>query len=759
MPDSSSSLRSSKQQFLILCLSVMCQMLAAQDPLPAIQFGVPYRCANGTVYVFDRCEQRGRAEVCFYHLDQNGQNVKDIVNVRSQLTGIINTCPAPAPKASQTSQPAQRPAAQAPPLPQGIPNRPTDPPYLREMPPPERVLREIQGANPTDTIARQIAVFGLLERSVERIMDPKRYRKTPDEDQVRYTYSYAAWKLGQDFAKSHTPEEAAAMTTLQGRYDMDGALFQETLAKFYTPNIRAQHAKVDAAFEAKYKARVEESKREQAAMQQPQAAPSPFVRNDPGTLAARRCIELGGSELGCVGKGLMTGFFGEELSNVIAGKDTSHAGLTMTGRYGAPGNVGVWFGDESMGLGDCGKLIVASHAYSVAKNGNRFAISVQAEPKPFVMNLAADGSLTGPGPIDIKGQIITGYRKVWMQAYANGQPVVGANCGGACGYYADEPIYATKTERCTAGALRPQGPTGTFGSGLNMIVDFASGEPAEQAARDAQKDLPAPGVRMIGTYGTPGGIALEFRDDAVVLDCADAHVARPYAVENTPNQVVIHVKNANSPFTLALQPNGALAGSGMVDVVGRVVTGSTPGGIAYGQRNGRCALGTLPPKGASPGAPGMISGVLPSSQPSSPAPGGGAAILSVSSGLPSKPGYPNPLASISMYLLKESFASVAAKNGVQPAAGQNAIQAWGAACEHQAPECRQAMTAAKTLIASRLKFDLDGHASFSGVPAGKYHLFGFVLYEGHHLVWDLPLEVKNGPNAAVLDQRNAYSMK
>jgi hypothetical protein len=56
------------------------------------------------------------------------------------------------------------------------------------------------------------------------------------------------------------------------------------------------------------------------------------VRNDPGTLAARRCVELGGNELGCVGKGFMTGLLGEGLTDFLSGKN-SRTGLTMTGNY------------------------------------------------------------------------------------------------------------------------------------------------------------------------------------------------------------------------------------------------------------------------------------------------------------------------------------------------------------------------------------------------------------------------------------------
>jgi len=705
----------------------------AQEPLPPIQFNVPYVCANGLTYVIERCEVRGRAEVCFFHTEAKGQPPHENINVRSQLTGVLKTCPAAA---------AAKPASQAA-VPLGIPTgRPTNPLHLREMPTVDRVLSEIQGSNPADTLARQLAVFGQLERAVEHLTGAHRYDKTPDELQVINTYMRAAYDLSQAFAKTHSAEEVKALNQLKDRYDMNGALDREAVAKLYSPALRAEFAKVDAAFEAKYRNRVEAGRRDAENMQKPEPANSPFVRNDPGTLAARRCVELGGSDLECIGKGFMTGLFGGEMSDLIAGKDQRHAGLTMTGAYHVQGSASLLFDTEAVISQGCGNLLPGSHAYTVAKNGNRFVITVQTEPKPLVLSLASDGRLTGPGLFDLKGKIISGYRDVWMQAYVNGAPAVG-------GYWAKDPIYADKIERCTIGSLAPAGPTGTVGTAISTAAGMAFGGAAEQAARDAQKDLPAPGVRVTGQYASQGGLALEFRPEGVILDCGEAHVVKKYTVENGASQVLVTVQN-EAPFTLALQPNGALAGSGSVDVAGRVVTGSTPNGIGFGARNMRCSIGTLMPKSGAAAATNTAQ---------SAAPTGGTAVLSLTSGLPAQPGRPNPIATVSMYLLKESFAGIATKNGIRSEPGKSAIEAWGAACDKQAPECSQVASALRPFIANRIKFDLDGRASFSAMPAGTYFLFGWISYEGRHLVWDLQVDLKDRAIGIVLDQRNAVSIK
>jgi hypothetical protein len=221
-------------------------LLNAQEQLLPIQFNVPYRCANGQAYVIERCEPGRRGEVCSYRLESPGQQPKAIVNVRSQLTGILNSCPAPAAKAPAAAPTpasnATMPAGVKPPqAPIGIPARATDPSYLREMPGPERVIREIVGTNAVDSLARQLAVMRQLERSVERMMDVKRYNKTPDEQQVIYTYSYAAYALAQNFAATHSAKEVKTFTDLGGRYEMDTALFREAIAKLYSTAMRAAH--------------------------------------------------------------------------------------------------------------------------------------------------------------------------------------------------------------------------------------------------------------------------------------------------------------------------------------------------------------------------------------------------------------------------------------------------------------------------------------------------------------------------------------
>jgi hypothetical protein len=85
----------------------------------------------------------------------------------------------------------------------------------------------------------------------------------------------------------------------------------------------------------------------------------------------------------------------------------------------------------------------------------------------------------------------------------------------------------------------------------------------------------------------------EFRSTAAVLDCGEAHVMRPYDVQNLADRLVVTVRNGNTPLTLTLGADGALAGSGSVDVAGRLVTGVNGQDVTFAPHQERCAVGRL----------------------------------------------------------------------------------------------------------------------------------------------------------------------
>jgi hypothetical protein len=365
---------------------------------------------------------------------------------------------------------------------------------------------------------------------------------------------------------------------------MDPSLDREMRSKLFSTAFLQQRASADKTWLQALQAHKDEETRASQQAANGANSGSPFIRNDPGTLAARRCMELGGGELECVGKGFWTGLtdlVGLDAGSIGAVMSSEPAGVYLNGVFHQSGGLWVSFGRPgSATLNGCGKLVPVRLPYTSSQQSNQLLITFKNDPSQFIVSMGSDRSLSGPGAVDVKGQIITGTRKIWMQHYQNNIPVAG-------GYWTWEPIYADKTERCTISTLTigPPAPEekSQLMAGLTLMMNTMPVGPD--------------GLRMSGRYLGQGGLALEFAADAVVLDCGAAHVKQPYTVENAPNQILINIKNGASPFTLALQSNGILTGSGNAAIAGRVVTGATQNALTYAPKTASCAIGTLAPQG------------------------------------------------------------------------------------------------------------------------------------------------------------------
>jgi hypothetical protein len=256
----------------------------------------------------------------------------------------------------------------------------------------------------------------------------------------------------------------------------------------------------------------------------------------------------------------------------------------MNGPYTSGAGMSFNFGPKNVTITGCGKLVPDTLSYTITKRPNRLLINVESGPAPFVLSMGNNGELSGPGPTDVNGQIISGYRRVWMQRYHHGAPVPGD------GYWNDVPIYAPKTERCAIGTLAQAPPPPPDKNQLTAVLT---------SALTTMMPVGPTGLRVMGSYVSQGGLGLEFSVDSVILDCGAAHVKQPYTVENAATQILITVKNGSSPFTVGLQPNGTFVGSGTTDVAGRVVTGSSGNAITYAPSNARCSIGALTAKTGS----------------------------------------------------------------------------------------------------------------------------------------------------------------
>lgn len=583
-------------------------LIDGQEQVP-LQFNVPYRCPNGITYTITKCTGTGYKEVCTWREEQNGHLVTEAYSQRVYMGGRLAPC--------KVDSVAQSPSAQV------ASSHPTDPPYLVEMPSVEKVKSTIQGTSPDDTLARQTAVFTYLPQIVLRMQDRHRpYGSvTPDEQRITGAYSLAAYQISQEYAKSHTPEQAKEFERLHGRYEMDSTFFREWFSALFTPEFRAAYSRAVSGRMADYQAHVakEQQQYDQATARQKQAAaqgPQGGLPNDPGRVAVRKCLESGRSQMECLGEGLKVGF-GELVGDPTALTGNTPQGLRLNGIY-STSRLQFNFSAANVVMG-CGTLVPQNLPYVVERTGNRVVVKVQSSPRPIAMVLNPNGKLAGPGPVEIAGLVVAGHGGGQASAWAGSEPqthtttvqtqipaadvanhpigevnqngmeysttqqvTTTSEPGWSAPHYQSVPTVP-KTERCDATILSPT-------SGSSGFADLLTGAFGSDPGKVPK--MP-PGLRLSGTYAAPGGLHIEFRDDSATLECGEAHVAQPYVAQNSGGQITVKVRNGTEPVTLTLQPNGTLNGAGTVQVNGRVVVGHRGNEILYAPRTASCNLGTM----------------------------------------------------------------------------------------------------------------------------------------------------------------------
>ena len=509
---------------------------------------------------------------------------------------------------------AQRPSPPAGP--------PPDTSYVAGMPSVDKVKQTIQGSDPTDTIARQVAVFNLLPQIIQQMgLAPNRRfgDTTPQEQTYLNQCAAAANQLTRDFSKSHTPAEVTAFNGLHNKYETDGPFWQDMLNKLFTTQFLAAYVKVNRNANAAFQAHV--------AQEQKQAQPAPSSAGgnsgslgifDPSNLAGgssqksgptkdqTRCLELGWSKGYCMGGTLAPIFsFAAALGNVIAsaigpvnnsGPPPPPHGLIMSGEYKTANGLDLAFSTGGgLTLSGCGNLVPGGQGLSITPRGIGYALQLTTTP-PMVMTYSPGSQIVGSGSAAVQGQVITGYKIVSeSRRYGDGTIVPGSVSNSKV------PIYGPATATCSFGAFQ-------------LVPQKYPAQDADSAKKYGTNDLagtPIPnGVLMSGIYaasgaatpgamgsgGAPAGLRVEFSVNNVVIDCGQAHVKAQYSMRTVGSQVSIAIANDKSPFTLALQPNGSLGGSGATTVNGRLLTGQdASGNFNFKPVAATCNIGSLAP--------------------------------------------------------------------------------------------------------------------------------------------------------------------
>lgn len=762
----------------------------AQEPL---QFNVPYHCPDGTDNIITRCDTNARGgQICYWRQEKKGQLIVERYNIRGQMDGWLKICKV---QTAQTTKPGGAPTWSG---------RPMNPPYLSEMPSVERVKSEIQGANPDDTLARQVAVFTYLPQIVQRIQGPNRKYGdplTPDEERVIGAYNLAAYEMSQSYAKSHSAEEAKAFERKHGQYEMDAAFYEEWFNRLLSPTFRAGYQQVQKANGAHAQAHFDAERRQYEDAKAQQAAPESATNTgevQPGSKAElRRCIASGRSQRNCFSEVMSNGF--DQMTG-ISSKIPLTPGLRMTGDYSSQTGFRLIFQPDKAAMSCRG--VASPQPYTVELSDTQALIKIHNGAKPVIFVLRQDGKLEASGPIRITGQVPAGSRteqtmgmtpqttttqreltpleaQNYPDAKQNGQVFTNTETSTQMAYgptgTRTVTQYVNKTVDCNLGLMTPTGPTplppdieSPFGvittifSGGSVLM---KGGTAQQAA-DEMLNLskaPSPGLRMSGRYSGQQGFSVTFHPESATVACGDAERALEYSIQKNANQILLKIHDDTNPITLRLRPDGSLFASDTVQVNGRVITGTTEdpkNPFIFAPKIARCAIGTLVAGGsANLNAPAATTTAALSATVNTAAAASSSsaanASLSIASGFAIQPGVGNPLAERTMMLLRDSFSNILTKSGVSIPTGTSPYHAFEAECQKGPNECKKLLSTMGGQSAANVKFDADGKARVPQIPAGTYYLFGAVQYNKQPLLFDLRIDLKPGPNSAILGESKA----
>jgi len=514
--------------------------------------------------------------------------------------------------------------------------------------------------------------------------------------------------------------------------------------------------------------------------------------------ASTRCIAAGRSPTLCGENSLGKWFEGAigngvAMANAIApgsadvlSKATKPLppGLEISGNYVGGGNWRMQFDDRSAMM-SCGDLDQEQRFYTIGIVNNQAAIKIDITPKPFVLYMRQDGTLADEGPVVVNGRVVAGSGSVttsngkWVDSQSTTTqkltPMEAQQYSGQSNLHTDGqyytltttnnstsyqpgtttysgPTYAPKTETCSTAILKSAGRT---------QVDALKGL-TESMLGGASAPPTPPGLRMHGAYVAPTGFSVEFFPESAILGCGQAARAYPYSILASGGQAVVRVDAPGHPVAMALKPDNSLdPGSGQYEVQGRRIAGqNADGDFVFAPLNQTCTLGVLKP-GPIPAAPSS-SAMAPANSAGTGMPTNrtatGDAVLSMSV-FPSQSGAANPLTGHPLFLLKDSFRDVLMKNGMNPPAGKTPIQGWDLACQKASPQCARALANLQPYMAGVVKIDPSGKATFPGVPAGSYYVFGTTHANHLALAWDVRVDLKSGTNSLVLDQKNAETLQ
>jgi len=511
-----------------------------------------------------------------------------------------------------------------------------------------------------------------------------------------------------------------------------------------------------------YNANVQKANNQLNAATQPATFGQPQKPVTPEERAIRRCVTSGRLPASCTGNALL-GAFGQMLSSVLPGADKQpESGANMAGVFEGAGGWRLDFIDGGV-LVNCARLSPNQENYSLNFKTGRATLTIDTTPKPLVLTLHADGTITGPGPVTINGVVASGYvggaagtGATQQDQFGNLYDSAGNKVSGNAN--AGHTVFAPRTATCPALNLTSKGASvGAQTMQTDLLKTMFGGD----------KGPPTPpGIRMHGIFAASTGFSVQFFPESVILGCGpDTARAYPYTVIADGAASYIKIDAPDHPLHLAFRPDGSLdPGTGSYQVHGRVVTGQNDNDdFTFAPMEQTCNLAALAPSQQIPSGGGTAAAPMIASAPgasngagglSTPAAPLGNATLSIVSGFAAQPGVPNPLAGRPYILLRHGYGNALAIGGVTVPTGTSPYKYAGTACGTHTPDCPKISAAIHTDAASAVRADANGGGTFPGVPPGTYYLMISAIVNKQPVVWGQAVQLKPGANSITLDQRN-----
>ena len=489
--------------------------------------------------------------------------------------------------------------------------------------------------------------------------------------------------------------------------------------------------------------------------------------------AMRRCVSSGRLPASCTGNQLL-GAFTQMIGSVLPGADKPSgpaSGANMAGVFEGAGNWRLDFIDCGV-LVNCASLSPNQEGYSLKFESNRATVVINTRPRPLVLTIHPDGTITGPGPVTIEGVVAAGY--VAGKTAAQKAPLkdnAGNYYDNAGNRVHDDPGYtnfAPRTATCPALNLSSKGASvGMQTMQTDLLKTMFGGD----------KGAPTPpGIRMHGIFAASSGFSLEFFPESVIVGCGpDSARAYPYVVEAGGSGAVVRINAPDHALALAFRPDGSLdpGSSAPYQVHGRMVTGQDENDdFTFAPMERTCNLSLLNPSKQIPmnGGVAATAAATAAATPgtsaynnggtlSTPAAPLGNATLAIVSGLPAQPGTANPLAGRPYLLLRWSYGDSLGRGDVTVPAGTSPYKYAGSVCGANSPDCPKVKAAINASVISAVRADGNGAGTFPGVPPGTYYLMISAVYGGKPYVWGQAVQVHAGANSLSLDLRTAMPLQ